>query len=129
MKTKNKILKRLEEARVEYSQLQEAHNKAYESYKKQRDFWGKDADRGEMDYLSDLSTTVYNEIKLLEWVMGGACPCGVDLPSDIEICPKCADKLQVEMYEDQMLAKEQEAETLINLMKEDGLNYLYDGPL
>lgn len=57
------------------------------------------------------------------------CPCGMDLPDGIEICPSCVDKLQLEMYEDQMLAEEQEAETLINLMKEDGLTNFYDGSL
>lgn len=57
------------------------------------------------------------------------CPCGMDLPDGIEICPACADKLQVEMYEDQIDWEEREAESLIAMMKEDGLNYLYDGPL
>lgn len=130
MKTEKEILERLEEARSEYLQLQEHYNKTYESYKKQRDFWGKDlVDRGEMDYISDLSTNAYNEIKLLEWVMGNTCSCGVSLPSDIEICPTCVDKLQVEMYEDQIDCEEKEAESLINMMKDDGLNYLHDGPL
>ena len=129
MKTEKEILERLEEARLEYVQLQEAHKKAYESYKKERDFWGTNADRGEMDYISDLSTDVYNKIKLLEWVLGNTCPCGVSLPSGIELCPTCADKLQVEMYEEQIDGEEREAESLINMMKDDGLNYLYDGPL
>jgi len=128
MKTEKEILERLEEARLEYLQLQEDHKKAYESYKKERDFWGTNADRGEMDYISDLSTDVYNEIKLLEWVLGNTCPCGVSLPSGIEICTACVDKLQVEMYEDQLLAEEESAEAMLNMLKEDPY-YNHDGPL
>jgi len=128
MKTEKEILERLEEARLEYVQLQEAHKKAYESYKKERDFWGTNADRGELDYLSDLSTDVYNEIKLLEWVLGNTCPCGVSLPSGIEICTACVDKLQVEMYEDQLLAEEESAEAMLNMLKEDPYHN-HDGPL
>lgn len=129
MKTEKEILERLEEARLQYLEFQEAHEKAFKQYQSQRSLWGNDADRGELDYLSDLSTDVYNEIKLLEWVLGNTCPCGAHLPSDIEICPTCADKLQVEMYEDQIDWEEKEAESLINMMKDDVLNYLYDGPL
>lgn len=128
MKTEKEILERLEEVRLEYVQLQEAHKKAFKQYQSQRDFWGKDADRGEMDYISDLSTDVYNEIKLLEWVLGNTCPCGVSLPSGIEICPTCADKLQVGMYEDQLLAEEESAEAMLNMLKEDPY-YNHDGPL
>ena len=128
MKTEKEILERLEEARLEYVQLQEAHKKAYESYKKERDFWGTNADRGEMDYLSDLSTDVYNEIKLFEWVLGNTCPCGVSLPSGIEICTACVDKLQLKMYEDQLLAEEESAEAMLNMLKEDPY-YNHDGPL
>lgn len=128
MKTEKEILERLEEARLEYVQLQEAHKKAYESYKKERDFWGTNADRGELDYLSDLSTDVYNEIKLLEWVLGNTCPCGVSLPSGIEICTACVDKLQLKMYEDQLLAEEESAEAMLNMLKEDPYHN-HDGPL
>ena len=129
MKTEKEILVRLEEAMLEYSQLQEAHEKAFNQYQSQRNLWGKDADRGEIDYISDLSTNVYNEIKLLGWVLGNTCPCGVSLPSGIEICTACVDKLQVEMYEDQIDWEERKADSLINIMKDDSLNYLHDGPL
>jgi hypothetical protein len=56
------------------------------------------------------------------------CPCGVELYEDVQVCPTCADRLQLEMYEDQLDWEEREAETLIAMMKEDGFNYLYDGP-
>ena len=56
------------------------------------------------------------------------CPCGMDLPDGIEICPTCVDKLQVEMYEDQLLAEEESAEAMLNMLKEDPY-YNHDGPL
>jgi hypothetical protein len=70
---------------------------------------------------------VHDKIELLEWVLDKKCPCGVSIGFDIELCPTCADKLQVEMYEDQLLAEEESAEAMLNMLKEDPY-YNHDGP-
>jgi hypothetical protein len=56
------------------------------------------------------------------------CPCGVELYEDVQVCPTCADRLQLEMYEDQLLAEEESAEAMLNMLKEDPY-YNHDGPL
>jgi hypothetical protein len=69
MKTQEEIQQRLEDALIEYEQLTEWHDKAYAKYQDDRKWWGKDADRGEMDHVSDLQSGLYSEIKLLKWVL------------------------------------------------------------
>lgn len=129
MKTENEILVRLEELKSEFLETQETYINAAENYKKAKYVWSKEADEGELDYILKLCIKVHNEINLLEWVLDKKCPCGVSIGFDIELCPTCEDKVQLEMYEDQIDWEEKEAESLINMMKDDGLNYLYDGPL
>ena len=129
MKTENEILVRLEELKSEFLETQEYYILAAEKYKRGEYVWSKEADKGEVDHILHSCIKLHKEMDILEWVLDKKCPCGVSLPFDIELCPTCEDKLQLEMYEDQLDWKEREADSLINMMKEDGLNYLHDGPL
>lgn len=69
MKTKEEIESRLESCNDEAANLKEWYEKACENYKKDRSFWGKDADDGEMRYASDELSKVTSEIKILKWVL------------------------------------------------------------
>jgi hypothetical protein len=69
MKTQEEIQQRLDDALLQSEDLKEWHDKAYQKYQDDRKWWGKDADRGEMDYVSDLQSGLYSEIKLLKWVL------------------------------------------------------------
>lgn len=129
MRTENEILATLEELKSEFLELEETYINAAEKYKRGEYVWSKEADEGELDYILKEYIKVHDKIELVEWVLDKKCPCGVSIGFDIELCPTCADKLQVEMYEDQIDWEEKEAESLIAMMKEDGLNYVNDGPL
>ena len=69
MKSKEEIETRLAEIQAQYNQLTEWHDKAYQKYTDDRRWWGRDADRGEVDYTTDLLSECYNEIKILKWVL------------------------------------------------------------
>jgi hypothetical protein len=128
MKTENEILATLEELKSEFLELEETYINGAEKYKRGEYVWGKEEDEGELDYILKEYIKVHDKIELLEWVLDKKCPCGVSIGFDIELCPTCADKLQVEMYEDQLLAEEESAEAMLNMLKEDPY-YYYDGPL
>ncbi len=129
MKTEKEILVRLEELKSEFLETQEYYILAAEKYKRGEYVWSKETDKGEVDHILHSCIKLHKEMDILEWVLDKKCPCGVSIMFDIELCPTCEDKLQLEMYEDQIDCEEKEAESLINMMKDDGLNYLYDGPL
>ena len=128
MKTENEILATLEELKSEFLELEETYINGAEKYKRGEYVWGKEEDEGELDYILKEYIKVHDKIELLEWVLDKKCPCGVSIGFDIELCPTCADKLQVEMYEDQLLAEEESAEAMLNMLKEDPY-YNHDGPL
>ena len=69
MKTKLQIRKRLDSAELQLKELKAWHDKAYAKYQEERRTWGKDADRGEMDYASDLTSECEKEISILKWVL------------------------------------------------------------
>jgi len=69
VKTKTQIKQRLHSAEEQLKELKAWHEKAYAKYQEERRTWGKDADRGEMDYASDLSSECQKEIDILKWVL------------------------------------------------------------
>lgn len=128
MRTENEILATLEELKLEFLELEETYINGAEKYKRGEYVWSKEADEGELDYILKEYIKVHDKIELLEWVLDKKCSCGVSIGFDIELCPTCADKLQVEMYEDQLLAEEESAEAMLNMLKEDPYHN-HDGPL
>jgi hypothetical protein len=69
MKTKDEIQAKIDDLLLEYNDVKDWHDKAYERYQKDRNFWGKDADRGEVDHASDIMSDCHNKIKILKWVL------------------------------------------------------------
>ena len=69
MKTKEDIQDRIADCFAELQQLNEWHVKAYKKYEEDRKLWGEEADRGEMDHVSDLQTELHKEIAVLNWVL------------------------------------------------------------
>lgn len=69
MKKVTQIIQRLNNAEEQLKELKAWHEKAYAKYQEERRSWGKDADRGEMDHASDLSSECQKEIDILRWVL------------------------------------------------------------
>ena len=69
MKTQDQIRTRLIDNRIEMKELMEWHERAYQTYLHDRKIWGKDAERGEMDHVSQLMTALNHEIMALEWTL------------------------------------------------------------
>ena len=74
MRKESEIKERLESVKKDLEYAIVWHGKAYDNYQEQVKYWGKDADRGEMDAASHAATNCANEIRLLEWVLGDAKP-------------------------------------------------------
>ena len=69
MKTEDQIRARLIDDRIQMKELMEWHERAYQTYLQDRKIWGRDAERGEMEHVSDLMTALNHEIMALEWTL------------------------------------------------------------
>ena len=69
MKAEEQIKARLIDSRMQMAELIQWHEKAYQKYLQDRKIWGRDAERGEMEHVSDLMTALNHEIKAIEWVL------------------------------------------------------------
>jgi hypothetical protein len=69
MKTKEEIEIRLEELKSELEHLTDWHTKAHAKYVKDRDWWGAEADRNELDEVSSYVHICNDKIGILKWVI------------------------------------------------------------
>ena len=83
MKTKDEIQAKLDELLLEYDDVKDWHDKAYERYLKDRSYWGKDSDRS---HIGHVGSQVGGTIKLCDYALefrikglsaGGIRPCRV----------------------------------------------------
>lgn len=69
MKTKQEIENRLYEAKDQLELLKEWQLKAESKYKSDKDWWGEDADDGELRQISSHIGQCLEEIAILKWVL------------------------------------------------------------
>lgn len=69
MKKVTQIIQRLNNAEEQLKELTAWHEKAYAKYLEETKVWGLEADRAEIDYISDLSSDCHKEINILKWVL------------------------------------------------------------
>lgn len=69
MRSKEDIEIRLIEAESQLEYLKNWVDKAAKKYQKDKQFWGKEADDGELMAAQDAYGDVLGEIKLLKWIL------------------------------------------------------------
>lgn len=69
MRTVDEIQNRLDMAQSQMEDCQKWHDDACKRYQSDKQFWGKDADRGEMDHSGDELRTIKKEVSLLKWIL------------------------------------------------------------
>jgi hypothetical protein len=70
MKSKEEIELMLLETMKEHDYVVEWANNAYLKYKKEQEYYGLEADRGELDTAYDAQKVLGEKINVLNWVLG-----------------------------------------------------------
>jgi hypothetical protein len=70
MRTIEEIEERLSQAVQEHESVKEWHDKAWERYREDKKYWGKDqADYGEVDYSGQELAKISREVSVLKWCL------------------------------------------------------------
>lgn len=70
MRTIEEIEERLSQALQEHAHVKEWHDKAWERYREDRKYWGKDqADYGEVDQSGQELAKITREVTVLKWCL------------------------------------------------------------